>query len=461
MWKIVWDEYIPDTKEGISLDSNYNLSSLNFYMPVCNGYLWDSDYGYMQEKPNNMKISLETRKWLSSYRFYLYPVRLLSQGISSYNSKTSGINGTSFLYWSWKEKKWIYAINNWNIQKAAIDKANNRLVIDVALRGLWWCRTSFNYTYLLGFNEENKRQASIQKLISAEYEEKTITDSSLEKRGSTGELPYPTVFLMPIPTPANSAPLLSDQAKTSLMVKDVRDDLTTAEIKLKFDPSRVKVADIESPTLPDTGLEIVIDKRIDNQKGEVEIKAVVREKERGTETQPGQESPLLKADEKETDGIISIEDVENIAPIANLILQSADGASGSRAPFLSMYDIINAVSISSIELKNADGSVIEANVVSNDVVVIAPEQSLKASYCYPNPSTNGEVVFDKLTKQVKVRIYNLAGELVYDRAHTTDGKWVWKCENNDGDKAASGVYVYILTCPETDETRKGRVGVIR
>jgi len=464
VWKVVWDEYIPDTKEGVSLDSSYNLSSINFYMPRCNGYFLNSDYGYMQEKPNNTRISLETRNWSSSYRFYLYPAKPLVNDIVGYNSAVSGINGTSFWYWSWKERKWVYALSNWNIQKATIDTANNRLVIDVTLRGLWWCRTSFNHTYLLEFNEGNKKQASMQELMSAGYKEETTPDHLLERNGT--ELPASTVFLSPIPTQVNSAPLLSDdQAKTSIMVKDVRKDLSTAEIKLRFDPNKVKVADIESPTLPDTGIEIVIDKRIDNQKGEIEIKAVVREKERETETQQGQEtteiqqqSPLFETDEKVYE---NIEDVENIAPIANLILQPADRASGIRAPLLSTYDIMNAVSIVSIELKDTDGNAIEANVVGNNVVANVPEQNLKAVYCYPNPSTDGQINFENLTRQVRVQIYNIAGELVYDRTHTTDGKWVFRCENNDGDKVASGVYIYILTNPETGEIRKGKVGVIR
>lgn len=101
------------------------------------------------------------------------------------------------------------------------------------------------------------------------------------------------------------------------------------------------------------------------------------------------------------------------------------------------------------------------NVVGNNVVVTVPEQNLKAVYCYPNPSTAGQINFENLTRQVRVQIYNLACERIYDRTHTTDGKWVWRCENNDGDKVASGVYIYILTNPETGETRKDKVGVIR
>ncbi|MBI4753235.1 hypothetical protein HY793_02535 [Candidatus Desantisbacteria bacterium] len=55
-----------------------------------------------------------------------------------------------------------------------------------------------------------------------------------------------------------------------------------------------------------------------------------------------------------------------------------------------------------------------------------------------------------------------SGELVYDKTQaTTNGRVVWMCENNNGDKVASGVYLYILTNPVKGERVRGKGGVVK
>ncbi len=80
---------------------------------------------------------------------------------------------------------------------------------------------------------------------------------------------------------------------------------------------------------------------------------------------------------------------------------------------------------------------------------------------YPNPARKGqEVTFDQLTsdKLTTLRIYNLLGELVYEK----EGKnaITWNLKNKDGEEVTSGIYIYFLK-DELGATKKGKVGVIK
>ncbi|MFH1897693.1 MAG: carboxypeptidase regulatory-like domain-containing protein [Candidatus Desantisbacteria bacterium] len=461
VWRFVWDEYLPDTKQVISPDSGYDLANLNFYIPKCNGWWLDSDYGYINEKPNKMGISLISRRGWSPYRFYLYPVKPLSQ-VTTYKQEPSGINGTTFWAWSWKDKKWIQYQGDWNIQRVSVDKKNNRLVIDVVLQGLWWCRTFFNRTYTLGDKAGGMSPLLIED-IQTGIDIVPITGEMLASQGDKSTSMKPMAFLTLSPSEERSsmlAPEQGNQIKTSIMIRDVKDELTTAEIKIKVNPNKIRVKGVEGAKLPDEGLEIKTENSIDEQTGEMRIKAVVVEKERiaGTESQENETTGQYAPELDEPTTIISIEDVENIAPIINLILEPV---SGQMAPSLSLQEVLSGVSLMGIELMNGEGKAIEVEMVDGQVVGINPELNLEQAYCYPNPSINGQVNFERLTQVVRVRIYNLSGELVYDKTQATDGKFAWKCENNDGDKVASGVYIYLLSDPVSGGTKRGKVGVVR
>jgi len=89
---------------------------------------------------------------------------------------------------------------------------------------------------------------------------------------------------------------------------------------------------------------------------------------------------------------------------------------------------------------------------------------------YPNPYKPGSgtkfdrpdgIVFDNLTQDVTLKIFNIAGELVYKyETNNSKGKHEWKAINNSGEKVASGVYVYFISNKNGDK-RKGKIVIIR
>jgi len=95
------------------------------------------------------------------------------------------------------------------------------------------------------------------------------------------------------------------------------------------------------------------------------------------------------------------------------------------------------------------------------------ESDLKQAHCYPNPYKpnsglgHNKITFSRLTQHTKLRVYNVAGELVYDREDDTPtGELVWYVKNKNGEDIASGVYVYLLA-DEFGHKAKGKLAVIR
>ncbi|MDI6782413.1 MAG: gliding motility-associated C-terminal domain-containing protein [bacterium] len=63
---------------------------------------------------------------------------------------------------------------------------------------------------------------------------------------------------------------------------------------------------------------------------------------------------------------------------------------------------------------------------------------------------------------MKVKIYNLAAELVYEKEwRDTNGSHKWECVNSQGKKLASGIYIYLLTDLDSNSTKRGKLGIVR
>jgi hypothetical protein len=90
---------------------------------------------------------------------------------------------------------------------------------------------------------------------------------------------------------------------------------------------------------------------------------------------------------------------------------------------------------------------------------------------FPNPYRPGSggaydaqnLTFRNLTQKVKIRIFNIAAELVktidYDGQN---GQLTWDARNDDGQKVASGVYIYIVGNPDNaSQKAKGKFAVIK
>jgi hypothetical protein len=80
-----------------------------------------------------------------------------------------------------------------------------------------------------------------------------------------------------------------------------------------------------------------------------------------------------------------------------------------------------------------------------------------------NPIVGDGIIFSGLTHKAKVQIFNIAGELVTEfEEEDGDGIYVWDTRNKNGDKVASGVYIYFITNPDNESQKtKGRIVIIR
>jgi hypothetical protein len=95
-------------------------------------------------------------------------------------------------------------------------------------------------------------------------------------------------------------------------------------------------------------------------------------------------------------------------------------------------------------------------------------------FAYPNPyrpGSSGEfgqsafgdgIVFEAMPARSKIRIYSLAGAQVADLSDDDgDGRCLWNTRNPDGAKAASGIYLYIVTGPGSSAKKTGKIAIIR
>jgi len=80
-----------------------------------------------------------------------------------------------------------------------------------------------------------------------------------------------------------------------------------------------------------------------------------------------------------------------------------------------------------------------------------------------NPIVGDGIIFSGLTQKAKIQIFNIAGELVTEfEEDDGDGIYVWDTRNKNGEKVASGVYIYFITNPDDKSQKtKGRIVIIR
>lgn len=93
------------------------------------------------------------------------------------------------------------------------------------------------------------------------------------------------------------------------------------------------------------------------------------------------------------------------------------------------------------------------------------ENDLTKAHVYPNPykpsSGHKKITFARLTAHTKLKIFNIAGELVYDKEEDTpQGELPWDVVNDSGEKLASGVYIYLIM-NNNGHKAKGKFAVIR
>ncbi|MFH1562080.1 MAG: alpha/beta fold hydrolase [Nitrospirota bacterium] len=96
---------------------------------------------------------------------------------------------------------------------------------------------------------------------------------------------------------------------------------------------------------------------------------------------------------------------------------------------------------------------------------LAFPEDLTNAFVYPNPTDGKKLIFTNLTKNVRIRIFTVVGEEVFEIEVETPsnpgiGKWTWNCRGSEGQRLASGIYIYLLT-NDKGQKKTGKLGIVR
>ncbi|MEW6617980.1 MAG: gliding motility-associated C-terminal domain-containing protein [bacterium] len=119
------------------------------------------------------------------------------------------------------------------------------------------------------------------------------------------------------------------------------------------------------------------------------------------------------------------------------------------------------------QIVRLDENIIQATITTLSTFIVAlpssPAVSLSNVRVYPNPfkpsKGHDKITFDGLADAVKIRIYKITGELVYEKEYlATSGYVFWNGTNNHGQTLASGVYIYVIE--GSGEKAIGKIAII-
>ncbi len=92
---------------------------------------------------------------------------------------------------------------------------------------------------------------------------------------------------------------------------------------------------------------------------------------------------------------------------------------------------------------------------------------LGAVKVYPNPYKpnsglgHSKIIFDNLTENAKIKMFNIAGELVTTiEEEDTDGREEWEATNDNNEKLASGIYIYVISNDKGNK-KTGKIAIIK
>jgi hypothetical protein len=128
-----------------------------------------------------------------------------------------------------------------------------------------------------------------------------------------------------------------------------------------------------------------------------------------------------------------------------------------------------------VKVDDSDGRVYFATdkgIVAFDSGVAPYGETLEEVYAYPNPARKNHefITIDgrngaHLPRGTNVKILDTAGRLVHETnvevgQEAGGGKVIWNRTNLRGRKVASGVYIVLLTLPDTSETASTKIAII-
>jgi len=94
-------------------------------------------------------------------------------------------------------------------------------------------------------------------------------------------------------------------------------------------------------------------------------------------------------------------------------------------------------------------------LAASDGLTVAPNPFIPNDGNENTGSWESGVTFNNQGPEVaEVGIYTLAGELLAEGTLPTRGEWVWDGRNQEGNKGASGIYLYIVTGPSGEKLGK-------
>jgi hypothetical protein len=81
---------------------------------------------------------------------------------------------------------------------------------------------------------------------------------------------------------------------------------------------------------------------------------------------------------------------------------------------------------------------------------------------YADTSLGKGIVFNGLSRQTRIRIYTISGDLVKDIDVTDgDGRYLWDATNSSGASVASGIYLYVINFSGEAGVTKGKLAIMR
>src|SRR3989339_220452 len=133
----------------------------------------------------------------------------------------------------------------------------------------------------------------------------------------------------------------------------------------------------------------------------------------------------------------------------------------------SMHDVSSKIISCSTNRINGVFAVIELPpqiVLLNNVLVYPNPYKPGSGTDFDDSSVGKGIVFSNLTREFRMKIITIAGNLVFDHEGISDvnGNYLWNTKNNDGEEVASGIYLYsIVDCSDTSQKTKGKFAIIR
>lgn len=118
-------------------------------------------------------------------------------------------------------------------------------------------------------------------------------------------------------------------------------------------------------------------------------------------------------------------------------------------------------------MAEADGSNWASGATYRLFITLEASSDLNEVRVYPNPYKpnsglgHTKITFDNLTGKAKIKIFNIASELVRTlEEEDNDGRKEWDADNDSNEKLASGVYIYLLT-NDNGQKKIGKLAIIR